>query len=117
MPHAFPTNFGEQFQKYGVGLQYVTVKQCDPDTDSVTATAEDVAATVPTRTRAALSVGGGELGSDTRSPMTFRADLLGFVPKPNDTVTEADGTVWIIESAKMDPLGQLCSADVVIARG
>lgn len=106
---------GADFERWAVGLAPVTVAQIDPDTGAVGTSVENVPATKLPRTRQPFGASGGELGGDA-ARFVFRANLLGFTVKPNDQITETDGTTWLVTSANLHAFDALCTADVAIQR-
>lgn len=103
---------GQDFEDFAVGLAPVTVTRTNPDTDAALDTVTDVPATKLVRRR---TQGGDPVPSDTVD-FVFRANRLNFVPKPDDTITDAGGVVWIVQSAGLEGFDALCRATCVIER-
>jgi hypothetical protein len=94
-------DFGQDFEDFAVGLQPVTVSSVDPASGAVLATATDVPAAKLVTMRDSVSARTGEVGVD-KCEWWFRADRLEFTPKTRDLITEADGTVWVMDDCQLD---------------
>lgn len=103
---------GQDFEDFAVGLAPVTVARVDPDTGAALETVGNVPATKLVRRR---GQGGEPVPSDTVD-FVFRASQLGFLPKPDDTITDAGGTVWVVQGAGLEGFDALCRATCVIKR-
>lgn len=84
------------------GVETVTVTQIDPDTGEATATASGVLGLL--RSDSAGEESAGEAGMHAeRGKWRLRAsDVVGFVPKSRDRVTQADGTVWVLAAVGVE---------------
>lgn len=94
------------------GARQVTLARVDPDSAAVVATKADVwgKRTAPDR-------GGDELGAERARWRLEDDGATGFVPHPGDTITEPDGTVWVVESAKTGAVGGRFICECVRRRG
>ena len=77
-----------------------TVARIDPDTGSTLATSAGVAALKLTSTGQPVHVGGGGEVGVTTCQFWLRGASVSFVPEARDRITEADGTVWNIDSCE-----------------
>jgi hypothetical protein len=92
----------------------VTVESVNPDTGAVLASAANVYAIKRARRRLPVTVGGqGGVPADL-CRFDILAVGLGFALKHPDRVTDAGGTVWVIDERGVELIafGQLYTADV-----
>jgi hypothetical protein len=88
---------GDDFERYAVGQERVTVRSVDPDDPATGATeVEDVPAVGLVRIASTVSARTGEVGV-SKNTIWVRCDLLGFTLKPRDQIEAADGTVWLCD--------------------
>jgi len=109
---------GEDFEgHFAPLLAPVTVVSLDPDTGAAAVAAEGVPALKRTRRRNPFTVQGGELAADTQR-FVFRSGRVAALMKHRDRVTEADGTVWIVDErgAELIARDQLWTLNVTRAR-
>lgn len=94
-------DFGQDFADLAPGRRPVTIESVDPDAPTtVRFTAEDVPAARLVTKPGTAPARGGEVGF-SGTEFWFRTDLLGFEPKARGRITEADGTVWIVDAAEL----------------
>lgn len=108
---------GADFEECVPNLRPVTVESVAPDSGAALVTAEDVPAMKRPRRRNPFNVQGGELGADLRR-FVFRASRIDALMKAKDRVTEADGTVWVVDErgAELIANDQLWALNVSLQR-
>jgi hypothetical protein len=94
------------------GARQVTLARIDPDGGSALAVAESVwgKRTSPRRS-------GDELGAETCRWRLEDDGTWGFVPHPGDTITEPDGTAWVVTEARTGAVGGRFICEAVRRRG
>lgn len=89
----------------------VTVRQIDPVTGAVTATAANVPGLRSVVSAQGIEAGDGEIRSTT-TRFQLPVSRLSFSPKKRDRVTDAAGGVWAVDSVSLSTFGTRYTVEV-----
>ena len=111
-------DFGEEFESFAVGLRPVTARQIDSDKapddpERVVTCVDGIMATGPLVRRRRPD---GNLPADA-TEFVLRANRLGWLPSDADELVDAQGVVWVVQSAQLEAFDTLVRLTVVIKRG
>lgn len=84
------------------GMDEVTLSRVDPDTGEALEEVSGVPADRSAVRDADGPVGSGEVGADECDWEVCVLGGLNFTPKARDTITEPDGTVWVVGEVTSD---------------
>lgn len=105
---------GADFEAYYPDLETVTVLSINAITGATLATATNVKAAKLIRKRETGSARSGEVWTH-RDEFWLRVDALGFTLKPGDRITQAGGTVWLVDEVN-EVAGELARCPVTRKR-
>lgn len=98
------------------GIETVTVTQRDPDTGSITGTANSVVSLKRETTAGAAEIAdGGETPKQT-TRFHLQANTIAFAPKKRDVIEDGDGALYLITEVRSVVFGTryVCSVTVFV---